>query len=391
MLNESGQYTHWISVQRDITERKLSEQALRESEERFRSLIENALDIITVFDTDGTVWYASPSIERILGYKPAGLVGKKISEYIHPDDIANACSTFTNTIHTDSALSIEVRCQHKDGSWRILEAIIKEFIAQTGRRSVVVNCRDVTERKRTEEIRGALEREKELSQLQLRFFSMASHEFRTPLSTILFSAQLLQNSHDECSKEKRRRNVQRIEAAAKNITHLLDDILTINRVETGKLEVNRKIIDLENFCWNLIEEMQLSAGSDYTITFVSQGSCTNAYMDQKLLRSILANLLANAIKYSHKGGNINFALVAEQGEAIFRIRDQGIGIPPEDQQQMFEPFHRGKNVGAIAGTGLGLTLVKKCVNLHGGRIIVASVVGVGTTSTVTLPLGITKF
>jgi signal transduction histidine kinase len=93
-------------------------------------------------------------------------------------------------------------CQHKDGSWRILEAIIKEFIDQTGRRSVVVNCRDVTERKRTEEIRGALEREKELSQLQLRFFSMASHEFRTPLSTILFSAQLLQNSHDECSKEK---------------------------------------------------------------------------------------------------------------------------------------------------------------------------------------------
>lgn len=391
VLNESGQYTHWISVQRDITERKLSEQALRESEERFRSLIENALDIITVFDTDGTVWYASPSVERILGYKPAGLVGKKISEYIHPDDIANACSTFTNTIHTDSALSIEVRCQHKDGSWRIFEAIIKEFIDQTGRRSVVVNCRDVTERKRTEEIRGALETEKELSQLQLRFFSMASHEFRTPLSTILFSAQLLQNSHDECSKEKRRRNVQRIETAAKNITHLLDDILTINRAETGKLEVNRKIIDLENFCWNLIEEMQLSAGSDYTITFVSQGSCTNAYMDENLLRSILANLLANAIKYSHKGGNINFALVAEQGEAIFRIRDQGIGIPPEDQQQMFEPFHRGKNVGAIAGTGLGLTLVKKCVNLHGGSIIVASVVGVGTTSTVTLPLGITKF
>lgn len=391
VVNESGRHTHWISVQRDITERKLSEQALRESEERFRSLIENALDIITVFGTDGTVWYASPSVERILGYKPAGVVGRKISEYIHPDDIANACSTFTNTIHTDSALSIELRCQHKDGSWRIFEAISKQFIDQTGRRSVVVNCRDVTERKRTEEIRRALEREKELSQLQLRFFSMASHEFRTPLSTILVSAQLLQNSHAECSKEKRHRNVQRIEAAAKDMTHLLDDILTINRAETGKLEVNRKLIDLENFCRNLIEEMQLSAGSQYTIIFVSQGSCTNAYMDEKLLRSILANLLANAIKYSPQGGNIHFTLVGEQKEAIFRIRDQGIGIPPQDQQQMFEPFHRGTNVGTIAGTGLGLTLVEKCVNLHGGRIIVASVVGVGTTSTVTLPLGIIKF
>lgn len=175
------------------------------------------------------------------------------------------------------------------------------------------------------------------------------------------------------------------------MTHLLDDILTINRAETGKLEVNRKVIDLENFCRNLIEEMQLSAGSQYKIIFVSQGSCTNAYMDEKLLRSILANLLANAIKYSPQGGIIHFALVCEQREAIFRIRDHGIGIPPQDQQQMFEPFHRGKNVGTIAGTGLGLTLVEKCVNLHGGRIIVASVVGVGTTSTVTLPLGIIKF
>lgn len=390
-VDESGRYTHWICVQRDITERKLSEQALRESEERFRSLIENALDIITVLGSDGTVRYASPSVERILGYEPAELVGKKIVEYIHPDDIANAFSTFKNAIHTDSTLSIELRCQHKDGSLGIFEAIIKKFIDQMGRRSVVVNCRDVTERKRAEAIHRALEREKEISQLQLRFFSMASHEFRTPLSTILVSAQLLQNSHDECPKDKRQRNVQRIEAAAKNMTHLLDDILTINRAETSKLEVNPKNIDLEKFCRNLVEEMQLSTSEQYTITFVSQGSCTNAYMDEKLLRSILTNLLANAIKYSPQGGNVDFALACEQGEAIFCIRDQGIGIPPEDQQQMFEPFHRGKNVSSIAGTGLGLTVVQKCVNLHGGRVTVVSEVGVGTTSTVTLPLGMSKF
>lgn len=244
-----------------------------------------------------------------------------------------------------------------------------------------------SEPKRAEEIHRVIEKEKELSQLQLRFFSMASHEFRTPLSTILVSAQLLQHYNNEPSKEEKRiRNVQRIEAAAKHMIHLLNDILTINRAETGKLEFNPKVLDLEKLCRKLIEEMQLSAGKQYTITFGSQGSYKNAYMDEKLLRSILVNLLSNAIKYSHVGGSVHLTLAGEEGEAIFRIRDEGIGIPPEDQQHLFETFHRGKNVGTIAGTGLGLTVVKKCVDLHGGRITVASVVGVGTTSTVTLPL-----
>lgn len=246
--------------------------------------------------------------------------------------------------------------------------------------------RDITERKRTEEIRQILEKEKELSQLQLHFFSLASHEFRTPLSTILMSAQLLQHFNGEWPQAKKLRNVQRIETAAKNMIHLLDDILTINRAETGKLEFNLKLLDLEKFCRNLVEEMQLTASNRYTITFSSQGSCKNAYMDEKLLRSILSNLLDNAIKYSLQSSNVHFTLVGEQGKATFRIQDEGIGILPADQQQLFEPFYRGKNVDSIAGTGLGLTVVKKCVDLHGGKITVDSEVGVGTTFTVTLLL-----
>ncbi len=192
----------------------------------------------------------------------------------------------------------------------------------------------------------------------------------------------------QCPKEKRLRNVQRIEAAAKHLTHLLDDILTINRAETGKLEFNPKLFDLEKFCRKLVEEIQLSAGNQYTITFVSQGACKNGYVDEKLLRSIFTNLLSNAIKYSPQGGNVHFALVCEQEEAIFRIRDEGIGIPSEDLEHLFEPFHRGKNVGTITGTGLGLTVVNKCVDIHNGKIKVTSEVGVGTTLTVTLPLNL---
>ncbi len=130
--------------------------------------------------------------------------------------------------------------------------------------------------------------------------------------------------------------------------------------------------------------MQLAANNKHTITFDSQGSCKNAYMDEKLLRSILSNLLDNAIKYSPQSRNVYFTLVGAQGKATFRIQDEGIGIPPADQQQLFEPFYRGKNVDSIAGTGLGLTVVKKCVDLQGGKITVDSEVGVGTTFTVML-------
>jgi len=388
---EAALYQVNAELFKEISERIRAEQALIESEQRFRSLIENALDIIAVLDGDGRVHYASPSVERVLGYKPAQVVGIPALEYIHPEDLLNAIYTFSNALlNPGMALPIELRIQHQDGSWRMLEASTQKFIDQTGVRSVVVNCRDITERQRVSEIRRALEKEKELSQLKLRFFSLASHEFRTPLSTILVSAQLLQHANDACPKAKRLRNVQRIEAAAKHMTQLLDDILTINRAETGKLEVNPTRLDLAKFCGNLVEEMRSCAGERYTISFASAGPCYNALVDEKLLRSILANLLDNAIKYSPQGGQVDFALVSAQGHATFRIRDQGIGIASEDLHQLFEPFHRGKNVGSIAGTGLGLTVVKKCVDLHQGRITVSSEVGVGTTSTVTLPLNNTE-
>jgi PAS domain S-box-containing protein len=384
---EAALYQVNEALNKEIAEHKRSEQALRESEERFRSVVDNALDIITVLSADGTVRYASPSLERVLGYKPAECVGKNPVQYIHPDDLISAIYTFINARQNPGiALPTELRFQHKDGSWRMLEAISKKFSDQVGVTSFVVNCRDITERKRTEEIRLALEKEKELSELKLRFFSLASHEFRTPLSTILMATQLLQHFNGECPKEKIFRNLQRIETAGKHMTHLLNDILTINRAETGKLDFHPQLFDLEKFCRNLVEEMQGSAGSQYTITFSSKCPGQTAYMDERLLGSIITNLLENAIKYSPQGGDVDFVIVIEQKKAIFRIRDEGIGIPQEDIGQMFEPFHRGKNVGRIAGTGLGLTVVKKCVELHGGTITVASKVGVGTTSTVTLPL-----
>ena len=388
VADQTGHYTHRISVQRDITERKHTEEALRRSEERFRSLIENALDIITILDADGTIHYESPSVEKVLGYTPTELSKHNFFTDIHPDDLANIRYDITNAIQgTEVARPIEFRCRHKDGSWRSLEAITQKFVDDKPEPRIVINSRDITERKRLDEVRLALEREKELSALKTRFFSMASHEFRTPLSTILAAAQLLESSPFAWDNpEKRLRNLHRIEDSVKNMVQLLDDILAINRAETEKLEFNPKPLDLENFCRQFLEEMQLSGGSQHTINFVCWGYSVPVCLDEKLLRSILANLLSNAIKYSPKGGQIHVSLEFESDYVWLRIRDQGIGILPEDQKRLFEPFHRGQNVRNIPGTGLGLVVTKKYVDLHGGTISVKSEVGVGTTLTLQLTI-----
>jgi PAS domain S-box-containing protein len=396
VTNAQGWYTHWIAVQRDTTGRKQVEQALRQSEERFRSLIENALDIIMMLDPDGTIGYVSPSVEKVLGYAVTDLVGKNVREFIHPEDWTATRDLPQTTLrdrlnnlihHSDLQPPIEFRHRHQDGSWRILEAISQPFIDSAVTLRVMVNARDITERKRLDEIRLALEREKELSALKTRFFSMASHEFRTPLSTALAAAQVLENSQDEWDNtEKRLRNLHRIQDAVKNMVQLLDDILTINRAESGNLAFSPKPLALDLYCRHFAEEMQLSAGGRHHLVFTSQGTPAPISLDEKLLRSILANLLSNAIKYSPNGGTIGLTLEFQADAALIRVQDQGIGIPPEDQKQLFEPFHRGRNVRTIPGTGLGLVVVKKCVDLHQGNILISSAVGVGTTSLVTLPL-----
>ncbi len=240
-------------------------------------------------------------------------------------------------------------------------------------------------RKSKEDISNALEKEKELGELKSRFVTTTSHEFRTPLATILSSTELLEHYSHKWSEEKKLTHFQRIQTSIKHMTGLLNDVLLIEKAEADKLEFQPTPLALAQFCRDLVEEMQLTA-SDHTIAFCSQGQYPNTYMDEKLLRHILSNLLSNAIKYSSKASIVHFDLICEQDKAVFQIKDQGIGIPVADQDKLFNSFHRASNVGTISGTGLGLAIVKKSVDLHGGNITVDSEVGVGTTFSVMLPL-----
>ncbi|MBW4522554.1 MAG: PAS domain S-box protein [Scytolyngbya sp. HA4215-MV1] len=245
----------------------------------------------------------------------------------------------------------------------------------------------IIQRKRAEEeVRQALDKERELNELKSRFIAMTSHEFRTPLSIIAFSSGLLSQYGNRWTEEKRSTHFHRIQTALQRMTQLLDDVLFLGKEASGKLELKPMLIPLKKFCSELVEEMQLSAGSRYRLTLQMQEACSEAYLDEKLLRQILNNLLSNAIKYSPTGGEIYLQLLCQANEAVFQIRDRGIGIPLEDQPHLFESFHRASNAGVIPGSGLGLSIVKRSVDLHGGHITLASKVGVGTTFTVTLPL-----
>jgi signal transduction histidine kinase len=256
-----------------------------------------------------------------------------------------------------------------------------------GLQNFVYIGRDISDRKRVEaEMIKALEHERELRELKNGFVSMASHELRTPLTSIFSSTELLENYGHKWPEDKKLKHYHRIEAAVIRMTALLDDVLLFSKAEAGKLEFNPTPLILKNFCSDLVEEIQLGIGKNHRITFIYSGPCSNACMDEKILLHILTNLLTNAIKYSPNETAVFFSCSCKDGEVTFEIKDEGIGIPPEDQQRLFESFHRAKNVGNIPGTGLGLAIVQKSVELHTGKITFTSEVGVGTTFRVTLPL-----
>ncbi|MCV3217563.1 PAS domain S-box protein [Plectonema radiosum NIES-515] len=376
-----------LVLARDITQQKQAQEALAASEEKFRQIAENINEIFWMRDAKADiVLYVNPAYERIWGRTCESLYRNPQSflDAVHPEDKSLVIANLQNNIKKE--FEIEYRIVRPDDSVRWVwehSFPIKNGLGKVYRRAVVTQ--DITERKRAEEVQRNLEKELELNELKIRFFSMFSHELRTPLSTILISAQLLENSNKEWSEEKKLKNLHRIQSSAKTMTQLLTDILTLTRAEAGKLEFRPQPLDLEDFCFSLLEEIKFSTRAEKDILFVSQCSQRIAWMDERMLRSIVTNLVDNAIKYSPDDSKIYFTLSAESGQAIFQIQDQGIGISQEEEEQLYQAFQRGENVGDVTGTGLGLAVVKKCVELHGGSIKLESQVGVGTTFTVRIP------
>lgn len=371
----------------EIVERYQAELALQKSEALYRTLVETIPHGIEEIDTTGIITFSNSARHRMLGYTLGELLGKSLFDLVPEAEHQRLSDYIAMLVQNQPAPTPYLENNlTQDGKLIDVQIDWNYKRDEQGRITGFISAiTDITDRKQAEAIRRALERAQELSELRLRFFSMVSHEFRTPLSTILISVQLLQASAERWPLEKTLRNLRRIEVATKNLTQLLDDILTINRVETEKLECNPKLIDVERFCRQVLDEIQINSVNPRIILFSSQGDCKTLNLDAKLLRSILHNLLTNAIKYSAQERDIQLRLTCASEVVTFQIFDTGIGIPYSDHPHVFEAFYRGTNVGDTPGSGLGLTVVKKCVDLHGGSITFTSEVGIGTTFTVSIP------
>ena len=231
----------------------------------------------------------------------------------------------------------------------------------------------------------AIEEAKRLSELRSRFLSMVCHQFRSSLNVISFANSLLKRYANKRADDKKLSYFDNIQTAVEQISSLLDELVFFGKSEVGQIDFEPKPIDLDELCRTLIAQKQsISDGKQQTINFFSHHKCKAICVDRNILHRILTYLLLNAINYSPKGSRIELEVLCEKEQAIIKIKDKGIGILEVDRQRLFEPFFRGSNIDSIPGNGLGLSIVKNLVKIHGGEIEIESKVGIGTSVTVTV-------
>jgi PAS domain S-box-containing protein len=235
------------------------------------------------------------------------------------------------------------------------------------------------------DVRQALAREQDLNELKSRFVSMTSHEFRTPLTAILSSTEMLEAYGERLGSDKTAKLYGMIKTAVSNMTSLLEEVLFIGKSDTGHLEFNPTDTDVDAFCEELLREIRAGVGRAHHVVYIGPGHPVPAQVDAQLLRQIVANLLSNGIKFSPEGSTVTLSCDRQPDRLRFEVTDQGLGIPPEDQANLFSTFHRARNVNNIQGTGLGLAIVRKCVDLHGGEITFSSELGRWTRFQVLIP------
>jgi PAS domain S-box-containing protein len=358
---------------------------LRKSEERYRTVIEN-VGVGVVVVQDGRMVFANPSLERIVGHPREYLLSQPYTATVHPEDLPVMRDRHERRLRGDEVDSMYgFRVITQAGEVRSLELSAVQ-IEWGKREATLLFVVDATARLQAELTqRQTLQRQTELNDMKSRFISVASHEFRTPLAFILSSAELLKHYGDRLPEPEKADVIDTIETGVQRMTQMLDRVLLLGKVEAQMLAFQPAEINLQLLCQNLVEDARIQyseAGCELALEFEARPEV--GLFDEKLLRHIFGNLLSNAIKYSPQGGKVSFRVFSSGERVAFEVADQGIGIPAEELPHLFEWFHRASNVGEIQGTGLGLAIVKNSVDLHGGRIKVASVVGQGTRFTVTI-------
>lgn len=337
----------------------------------------------------GELLYVSPSSLNMLGYRPEEMVGRSSLEFVNPDDLSELVFRMTHatdgTAPPDSAI---FRFQHKLGHTIWLEATGQVVTHTTGElREFIASLRDISARKQAEEaIKQALEKEKELGELKSRFVSMTSHEFRTPLANILATTDTLSTYRQKMTDQQIEQRFNNIRGQVDHLKDIIEDVLQFTRIDIQHVEYHPQPVDLDALCKDIIGEFDIRSDVPHQFIYEAHDVPTAMNLDKKLMRQIINNLVSNAVKYSPADKPVHLRLVCKDQMCTMTVADEGIGIPEADLKHMFVPFHRAGNVGTISGTGLGMIISRKAVELHGGTIAIQSKVGNGTTITVEIPV-----
>ncbi len=374
----------------------------------YEALFNNAAIGIIIVNSEGSILLVNQFALNQFGYEPGELVGKKI-EVLIPRRFKERHEHHRDYYHNHNPHSrpmgrgLDLFAVKKNGAEFPVEVSLSTYTNSAGQFSIAF-VSDITIRKesetalvklnaelerkvkeRTQSLQEALEKEKELNELKSRFVSMASHEFRTPLSTILSSVYLVSQYTTTEDQPKRDKHVQRIISSVNMLTDILNDFLSVGKIEEGKIQVRLSELSIEEAINSLISEINPILKPGQSIHYEHNGD-TKLRLDATLLRHILMNLVSNAIKFSPDQATIRIRTEMTGAALILQVLDEGMGISEEDQQHLFQRFFRGANVTNIQGTGLGLHIVAKYVELLQGAISCASEIGKGTNFTITFQL-----
>lgn len=391
-----------------------------DSKEGIDTLFLYATEGILTAHEQGDIVRVNPSAERLFGYDKDELIGKRIEVLVpkrFSEKHVNHRDRFYLHPHTRSmGAGIELYGLRKDGSEFPVEISLSPYETPEGK-YVIAFIIDITLRKQAEEnlkhysnelekqvknrtlileeaveelektkkeLNQALQKERELNSLKSRFVSMASHEFRTPLTTMLSSLSLVTRYGEQNDTENQSKHVNKIKRSIENLTDILNDFLSVSKLEEGKIENLPEEMNLKRFLAEIVSEMRTLMSNDQTIheTYVGSEVVT---LDKKLLKNVLFNLFSNAIKFSPKGGSIELSTEVSDSGVKISVKDYGIGISKEDQQHLFERFFRGQNATHIQGTGLGLNIVAKYAEVMKGSIDFMSAENQGTTFILRIP------
>lgn len=385
---------HVLAMGLDITGRKRAEEAskagearLRESEARFSAAFHASPAFLGILKlNDGKYVLVNEAYLNWMGCGENEVLGRSCLELGMWENTADRDSLLKDIQASGSIRQRECRWRNRAGElFTIL--ISAEVITLNDTPHILLMALDITRRKQAEvEMQKALGREKELGQLKSNFVSMVSHEFRTPLGIIQSSGELLRDFSAKMEPQERTEQLQSIIRNTRRMAGMMEEILVLSRLDAGKLDFEPATLDLNLFCRRVVDEVLSATNRRCHIEVAIETLPVEAKADERLLGHIFTNLLTNAVKYSEPGATVFFTVERIGCDAVCIVRDRGIGISPEDQQELFQAFHRGANVGTRQGTGLGLLLVKRCAELHGGHVHLNSALDKGTSVTVKLPV-----